>query len=87
MECFECKKPLKGGFGVGPKPYIYFRCADCVIEKADKSTMLHGFQQILEITSVVIKPSKGYKKKFEQLLNNFNTINLIAGYYIDKSKE
>ena len=87
MECFECKKPLKGGFGVGPKPYIYFRCADCVIEKVDRETMIHGFKQIVEKTSGIVKPSKGYKARFEAILADMNSINMIAGYYIDRAKQ
>lgn len=85
MECFECKKELKGGFGVGPKPYIYFRCANCVIESVDQSTMIHGFQQIIEKTSGIVKPSNGYKAKFEALLADMNTINVIASYYVERA--
>lgn len=88
MECFECKKKLKGGFGVGPKPYVNFRCADCVIENVSRESMLSGFNMIKEECDrvVFLENAKGYKDRYEALLEKLKVIRATASYYESKEK-
>lgn len=46
MECFDCGKELKGGFGVGERPFKHFHCADCVIRNVSNAQAEHWMKEV-----------------------------------------
>ena len=85
MQCFECKRDIKGGFGVGPKPYTLFRFAGCVIESVDFSSMLHAFALIKEECEKPSQRTDGYKPRFLELKDRMRTIAITCEYHLTKN--
>ena len=83
MQCCDCNKPLKGGFGCGPRPFKLFRCADCVMEVVDINGVIHGMQLI---TDIINEPVKNDRSVLE-LKDKLDKIKMLSTYYKDKKAE
>lgn len=79
MKCHECGKNMKGGFGVGERPYSKFRCADCTIRENENAQNAWALKKIVEIIDEPIMAGcRNYKAQTMQIWEKTQRIKTLA---------
>lgn len=62
MTCNDCGKELKGGFGIGERPFSKFRCAACTIVDVENAQAVWGLKKIIEMLETpILANGRNYK--------------------------
>lgn len=70
MNCRDCAKELKGGFGVGDKPYSAWLCFDCVMVKHEDVMRAWRLEEVRKLLADLPKPEGRKLKEYERQVNS-----------------
>lgn len=70
MNCRDCAKELKGGFGVGDKPFSAWLCFDCLMVTHEHFMSEWRLKQIRKLLTDLPTPEARKLKEYEREVNS-----------------